>query len=169
MRRILGIDPGSRVTGYGVIDSDGRRSRHVASGCIRTSEGGLAERLGDIFAGVSEVVAVHAPLEAAIEQVFMAKNAASALKLGQARGAAICAAVTAGLPISEYSPRTIKQAVVGTGKADKEQVQHMVKRILGLDQRLLPDQADALAVAISHAHSHTTLQRIGTVRQRSGR
>lgn len=169
MRRILGIDPGSRVTGYGVIDSDGQYSRHVASGCIRTSEGGLAERLRDIFAGVSEVVAVHAPLEAAIEQVFMAKNAAAALKLGQARGAAICAAVTAGLPISEYSPRTIKQAVVGTGKADKEQVQHMVKRILGLDQRLLADQADALAVAISHAHSHTTLRRIARVRQGSGR
>ena len=160
MRRIIGIDPGSRVTGYGVIDSDGRRSLHVASGCIRTSEGALADRLGDIFSGLSAVVARHTPREAAIEQVFMAKNAASALKLGQARGAAICVAVSAGLPVSEYTPRMIKLAVVGTGKADKEQVQHMVKRILGLQQGLLADQADALAVAIGHAHSDTTLRRI---------
>ena len=160
MRRILGIDPGSRVTGYGVIDSDGLRSRHVASGCIRTADGELAERLGDIYRGVAQVVAEHAPLEVAIEQVFMAKNAASALKLGQARGAAICAVVTAGLPVSEYTARMIKLAVVGTGKADKEQVQHMVKRILGLGQRLAADQADALAVAIGHAHSNTTLRRI---------
>lgn len=160
MRRILGIDPGSRVTGYGVIDSDGSRSRHVASGCIRTADGELAERLGEIFRGVAEVVAEYGPLEVAIEQVFMAKNAASALKLGQARGAAICAAVTAGLPVSEYTPRMIKLAVVGTGKADKAQVQHMVKRILGLEQQLAADQADALATAISHAHSDTTLRRI---------
>ena len=160
MRRILGIDPGSRVTGYGVIDSDGLRSRHVASGCIRASEGSLADRLGDIFRGISDVVGNYAPLEVALEQVVMAKNAASALKLGQARGAAICAVVTAGLPVSEYTPRMIKLAVVGTGKADKEQVQHMVKHILALEERLTADQADALAVAIGHAHSDTTLRRI---------
>ena len=157
MRRIIGIDPGSRVTGYGIIASDGVRSSHVASGCIRVAGERLPSRLGDIFRQVSAIVAEFAPLEMAVEEVFMARNAASALKLGQARGAAICAGVMAGLQVSEYSPRNIKLSVVGTGAADKQQVQHMVCRILGLEQRLAADQADALAVALSHAHSSSTL------------
>lgn len=157
MRRILGIDPGSRVTGYGIISSDGTRSSHIVSGCIRVPKGELPARLGEIFRGLSAVIAEFNPDEMAIEQVFMARNAAAALKLGQARGAAICAGVMAGLPVSEYTPRMVKLAVVGTGKADKDQVQHMVKHILGLKQTLAEDQSDALAVAISHAHTRTTL------------
>ena len=160
MRRILGIDPGSRVTGYGVIDSDGTRSVHIASGCIRMEQDDLPQRLGVIFQEISNLLKTHQPAEVAIEQVFVAKNAGAALKLGQARGAAICAAVVAGLPVSEYSPRTIKQAVVGTGSADKVQVQHMVKRLLCLSGELAADQADALAVALSHAHMGTTLNRL---------
>ncbi|MCB1867146.1 MAG: crossover junction endodeoxyribonuclease RuvC [Gammaproteobacteria bacterium] len=153
MRRILGIDPGSRVTGYGIIVSDGSRSRHIASGCIRLEGEDFSMRLGEIYRRIAGLVAEFAPEELAIEQVFVARNPSSSLKLGQARGAAICAAVVAGLPVSEYTPRMIKLSVVGTGGADKEQVQHMVRRLLGLQEKLLPDQADALAVAISHAHS----------------
>ncbi|MCW8905817.1 MAG: crossover junction endodeoxyribonuclease RuvC [Sedimenticola sp.] len=160
MRLILGIDPGSRITGYGIIESNGIRSRHVASGCIRIAQEAFPERLGEIFRQLSGLVADYRPAEMAIEQVFMAKNAASALKLGQARGAAICACVVAGLPVYEYSPRAIKQAVVGSGGADKEQVQHMIRHILQLEEKLSPDQSDALAVAISHAHTSTTAQLI---------
>lgn len=137
----------------------------MASGCIRIAQEAFPERLGEIFRQLSELVADYRPDEMAIEQVFMAKNAASALKLGQARGAAICACVTAGLPVFEYAPRAIKQAVVGSGGADKDQVQHMIKHILQLDEPLKPDQSDALAVAISHAHTLGTAQLI----QRSGR
>ena len=153
--RILGIDPGSRVTGFGVIDSDGIRSTLVASGCIRLAEGDFAARLGRIFEGLSGVLDRHRPTEVAVEQVFVAHNAQSALKLGQARGAAICAAVTAGLPVYEYTPREVKQAVVGTGAADKAQVQHMVRRLLAIEAELAADAADALAVALSHAHGRT--------------
>jgi crossover junction endodeoxyribonuclease RuvC len=160
MRRILGIDPGSRVTGYGIIDSDGRQSVHVASGCISIKSGELPERLGVIYRGVAAVIAEHGPVEMAVEEVFVAKNAASALKLGQARAAAICAGIAAGLKVSEYTARMIKQALVGTGGADKAQVEHMVKLILGLRDRLAPDQADALAVAIGHAHTHTTRNKL---------
>lgn len=160
MRRILGIDPGSRVTGYGIIESDGNRSVHIASGCIHLKQDELPQRLGMIFQEVSDLIAVHHPTEMAIEEVFVSKNANSALKLGQARGAAICAGVVAQLPISEYSPRTIKQAVVGSGSAGKDQVQHMVKRLLSLSDDLAADQSDALAVALSHAHMDTTLNRL---------
>lgn len=166
MRLILGIDPGSRITGYGIIESNGIRSRHVASGCIRIAQEAFPERLGEIFRQLSGLVDEHRPQEMAIEQVFMAKNAASALKLGQARGAAICACVMAGLPVYEYSPRAIKQAVVGTGGADKDQVQHMIRHILQLEEKLSPDQSDALAVAISHAHSSTTAQLIRSAGRR---
>jgi crossover junction endodeoxyribonuclease RuvC len=162
VRRILGIDPGSRVTGYGIVDSDGVRSCHVASGCIQLGDAEMASRLGVIFAEVSRLVASYAPRELAIEQVFVAKNAASALKLGQARGAAICAAVSAGLQVSEYAPRAVKQAVVGTGQAEKGQVQHMVRLILGLETEPPADAADALAVAIAHAHTGSTLERLST-------
>ena len=158
LRRILGIDPGSRVTGYGVIESDGIRSLHVASGCIKAQGEDFPGRLGVIFNGLSEVIEIHRPVETAIEQVFFARNPASALKLGQARGAAICAVVTRGLTVKEYASRVVKQAIVGTGAADKEQVQHMVKLMLNLaTEELAPDQADALAVALSHAHTDATL------------
>lgn len=159
MLRILGIDPGSRVTGYGVIDGDGVRASHVHSGRIQLSaQDDLPTRLGVIFNEVSEIILYHRPVEVAIEQVFMAKNAATALKLGHARGAAICAAVTAGLSIFEYTPRMIKQAVVGSGKAEKAQVQHMVRLMLRIEAHITTDQADALAVAISHANTQSTLQ-----------
>lgn len=153
--RILGIDPGSRVTGFGVIDSDGVRSALVESGCIRLDDGDFATRLGRIYAGLHGVLDRLGPAEVAVEQVFVAHNAQSALKLGHARGAAICAAVMAGLPVFEYTPREVKQAVVGTGGADKVQVQHMVRRLLAIDAELAADAADALAVALSHAHGRT--------------
>ena len=129
MRRILGIDPGSRITGYGVIESDGKKSIHIASGCIRLGQGELPERLGEIYRVVTQVITDYAPTEMAVEEVFVSKNPSSALKLGHARGAAVCAGVMAGLKISEYTPRRIKQTVVGTGAADKEQVQHMTKPV----------------------------------------
>jgi crossover junction endodeoxyribonuclease RuvC len=157
MRRILGIDPGSRITGYGVIESDGNKSIHIASGCIRLEQDELPQRLGEIYRAISQVIADYSPSEMAVEEVFVSKNPSSALKLGHARGAAVCAGVMAGLPITEYTPRMVKQAVVGTGAADKEQVQHMIKLILQLKDKLTADQADALAVAISHAHSSSTL------------
>lgn len=158
MRRILGIDPGSRVTGFGIIESNGDRSRHISSGCIRLSGENFPRRLGDIYRHLAEIVAEYQPDEMAIEQVFVSKNPSSALKLGQARGAAICACVVAGIEVFEYTPRMIKQAVVGSGSAAKDQVQHMVKQILSLDEKLAEDQSDALAVAISHAHSSSTLR-----------
>lgn len=160
MKRILGIDPGSRVTGYGLVASDGVRSVHLASGCIRVDDPDFPARLGRIFSGVDALIAEHGPTELAIEQVFMAKNAASALKLGQARGAAICAAVLRGLAVYEYSPRSVKQAVVGRGGADKGQVQHMVRVLLRLSEAIPGDAADALAVALGHAHADATLGRL---------
>ena len=159
MLRILGIDPGSRITGYGLVESDGMRSVHIAHGALRLEGEALPPRLGEIYARVSALIEEHGPAVMAIEQVFVAKNAASALKLGQARGAAICAAMQHGLEVAEYTPTRIKQTVVGSGRADKGQVQHMVKMILNLSETLQADAADALAVAISHAHSHTTLAR----------
>lgn len=160
--RLLGIDPGSRITGYGILDVDGPRSRYVASGCIQTdSARPLPERLKTIFEGVAGVIREYQPDEAAAEQVFMHRNPDSALKLGQARGAALCAVVMAGLPVSEYAPRAIKQAVVGSGAADKGQVQRMVALLLNLAEPPQADAADALAVAICHGHTRQTLQRFG--------
>lgn len=159
--RLLGIDPGSRITGYGIVDMDGPRNRYVASGCIQTaSDRPLPERLKTIFEGVSEVIRQYQPMEVAAEQVFMHRNPDSALKLGQARGAALCAVVMAGLPVSEYAPRAIKQAVVGGGAADKNQVQRMVALLLNLTEPPQADAADALAVAICHGHTRQTLQRL---------
>ncbi len=152
MAVILGIDPGSRLTGYGVIDSQGRHHRYLGSGCIRMADGELPPRLKTIYDGVSELIRQFQPDAFAIERVFMAKNADSALKLGQARGAAIVAAVNAGLSVAEYSPTQIKQAVVGTGGAKKEQVQHMVTNILKLTATPQADAADALAIALCPAN-----------------
>ncbi len=168
--RLLGIDPGSRVTGYGILDMDGPRSRYVASGCIQTdSARPLPERLKTIFEGVAGVIREYQPAEAAAEQVFMHRNPDSALKLGQARGAALCAVVMAGLPVSEYAPRAIKQAVVGGGAADKSQVQRMVALLLNLPELPQTDAADALAVAICHGHTRQTLQRFGAAAVLAGR
>lgn len=157
--RIMGIDPGSRSTGYGVIDVTGVHAQHVASGCIHTSATDLPQRLKTIYQGIAAVIAAYQPLEVAAEQVFMHRNADSALKLGQARGAALCAAVMAGLPVSEYAPRSVKQALVGSGAADKTQVQYMVALLLKLVETPAPDAADALAVAICHAHTYQSAQR----------
>lgn len=159
MSIILGIDPGSRLTGYGVVKHQGRNFEYLGSGCIKAISAGedLGDRLQTIFAGVSELIIQFKPDMFAIEQVFMAKNPDSALKLGQARGAAIVAATNSGLTIAEYSARQIKQSVVGTGAAKKEQVQHMVKTILKLPGTPQADAADALAVALCHGHSYQSL------------
>jgi crossover junction endodeoxyribonuclease RuvC len=152
-RRILGIDPGLRVTGFGVIDASGSRLACVTCGCIRTGEGTLPERLGVILRDLSEVIARHRPNEVAVEEVFVNVNPRSTLLLGQARGAAISAAVQARLPVAEYTALQVKQAVVGHGKAAKGQVQEMVRRLLALPGAPSPDAADALACAIAHAHA----------------
>lgn len=170
-RCILGIDPGLRVTGFGVITTTGTRLRYVASGCIRMSSGELPERLKIILRDLGTVIAAHAPSEVAIEKVFVNVNPHSTLLLGQARGAAISAAVLAELPVSEYTALQIKQAVVGHGKAAKEQVQEMVRRLLALPAAPSADAADALACAICHAHGGQGLRglAIATPRQRRGR
>jgi crossover junction endodeoxyribonuclease RuvC len=163
--RILGIDPGSRITGYGIIDSDGRRSVHVASGCIRTTDSGLPARLQAIFSGVQELMARYHPAAVAVEQVFMARNADSALKLGQARSAAICATFQLGAEVHEYAARAIKQAVVGIGHADKAQVSHMVAVLLNHREALQVDASDALAVALCHAHTRPLKARLAALPQ----
>lgn len=151
MVRILGLDPGSRVTGFGVVDAGKTGLRYVASGCIRVGNGAMPTRLLEIHRHVTELVDTYAPGEIAIERVFMHKNPDSALKLGQARGAALCGACHAGAPVFEYAPRAIKQTVTGTGAAAKGQVQHMIKALLTLQGRLSADAADALAIAVCHA------------------
>lgn len=158
MAIILGIDPGSRKTGFGLIESVGAQNLYVASGVIRIPETALAERLKVIFDSISEIIRRYAPEQFAIENVFMAKNANSALKLGQARGAAIVAATYFNLPVAEYEARKVKQSVVGTGAANKVQVQHMVTQLLSLSASPQEDAADALAVALCHAHSQKLLQ-----------
>ena len=150
--RILGIDPGLRITGFGVIEKHGQQLHYVASGCIRTPDGELPERLKVIFQSIGEVIAQHQPQQAAVEKVFVNVNPQSTLLLGQARGAAICALVQAGLPVAEYTALQVKQSVVGNGHAAKEQVQAMVQRLLNLSGVPSPDAADALACAITHAH-----------------
>ena len=158
--RILGIDPGSRLTGFGVIEVNGDRVIAVQHGVIKAGTGEFPERLGIIFAGVRDLIDELQPAEVAIETVFVSRNAGSALKLGQARGAAICAAISLGLPVSEYAPRSVKQAIVGRGGADKVQVQHMVMVLLQLKEKLQEDAADALAVALCHQHTQQTLNRM---------
>ncbi len=153
VRRVLGIDPGSRMTGFGVIDICGQHRSYIASGCIRSPQNGtLPERIKAILEGIAEVVAVYGPHESAVEQVFVNVNPASTLLLGQARGAVLSALVLAGLPIAEYTALQVKQSVVGHGKAPKEQVQEMVVRHLKLSGTPQADAADALAVALTHAN-----------------
>ena len=168
--RILGIDPGLQVTGFGVIDKQGTHLTYVASGCVRSPRGELAERLAALLEGLNEVIAAHRPQQAVIEKVFVNVNPSSTLALGQARGAAICAAVLAGLPVAEYTALQVKKSVVGNGHAGKEQVQHMVKRLLSLPGAPGADASDALACAICHAHGER-LGRLPTrgLRMRRGR
>lgn len=161
--RILGLDPGSLVTGFGVLDVGPTGTRYVASGGIRAGRGALAERLQVIFRHVAELVESYAPGEVAVERVFMHVNPDSALKLGQARGAAICGATVGGASVHEYTPREVKLAVTGTGAAEKAQVQHMVKALLAVEGRLGADAADALAIALCHSH-HLALGRPGGLR-----
>ena len=151
--RVLGVDPGSRITGYGLIDAREDAVCYVASGCIDTKGGAFPPRLAEIYRGLRQVIAEHAPSELAIEDVFFSRNPQSALKLGQARGAAIAAAVGADLPVNEYAARSVKQAVVGTGRASKAQVAYMVRMLLRLDAEPAADAADALAVAICHVNT----------------
>lgn len=153
MQRILGIDPGSRRTGYGIIDSIPGKVGFVSCGVIKTTAGyPLANRLNEIFEGINEVIQLHDPEVAAVEEIFMSSNANSALKLGQARGAAVVAAMQNGLGVHDYSAKKVKRAVVGYGQAEKGQVQHMIRMLLGLSKAPSEDAADALAVAICHAN-----------------
>ncbi len=170
--RILGIDPGLRSTGFGIIDREGARLAYVASGCIRTPQvESLPDRIAVILASLAEVIATHHPGQVALEKVFVSVNPASTLALGQARGTAICAAVSARLPVAEYTALQVKQAVVGNGHARKDQVQEMVKRLLRLPGSPGVDAADALACAICHAHGGQGLGGIATAgyRVRRGR
>jgi len=171
MTLILGIDPGSRITGFGVVRQTARGCEYVASGCIRTGDGELHDRLLVVFRGVSEIIRQHGPVTMGIERVFMARNADSALKLGQARGAAIVAAAEAGLEIAEYTASQVKQAVAGTGGANKEQVMMMVMHLLKLTKRPQIDASDALAIALCHAHTRSSLipHGLSTARRRGGR
>ena len=159
--RILGVDPGSRITGWGVIEIIGTRSLPIAHGRIRCEGSELPPRLLQIFTELGEVIREYQPQETAIEEVFVNRNIASALVLGQARGAAICALADAGLSVAEYAPAQIKSAVVGNGRAEKLQVQHMVKVLLNLREAVVADAADALAVALCHAHVRGTVVRTG--------
>ncbi|GAB4265347.1 MAG: crossover junction endodeoxyribonuclease RuvC [Deferrisomatales bacterium] len=158
MIRVLGIDPGSRVTGYGVVEVAGNRLTHVAHGTIPCSDRlPMAGRLARIYRGLNRVLADHAPAEVGIESIFHSRNAQSALKLGHARGVALLVAELAGLAVVEYTPMQVKSAVVGYGRADKRQVQEMVRRLLALPEPAGPDASDALAVAICHAQTRGTL------------
>lgn len=151
---IIGIDPGSRLTGYGLIQIQGNQNHFLECGTIKVQGKDQSVRLQQIFQQLKDVVIRYQPKEAAIEQIFMHHNANSALKLGQARGAAL---VALDMPVMEYSARQVKQSVVGYGAAKKEQVQHMVQRLLNLKQELQADAADALAIALCHAHSRLSL------------
>lgn len=161
---IIGIDPGSRRTGYGLIRVEGNHSHYITCGFLDLTSPTPAIRLQTIFTRLQELLALHQPHEAAIEQIFMHANPSSALKLGQARGAAIVALT---IPVSEYSARQVKQSVVGYGAAKKEQVQHMVKKLLNITEDLQADAADALAIALCHAHTRSSLIPLGSQKKRT--
>ena len=163
--RIIGIDPGSRLTGVGLVEVQGDRLKAIYHGTIKTGGGEFPERLGIIFNGVRDIVANFRPQVAAVETVFVSHNPSSAIKLGQARGAAVCALIDGGVSVAEYAPRAIKQALVGRGGADKVQVQHMVRVLLGLREALQEDAADALAVALCHHHTEGTLQKMAALQK----
>ncbi len=167
-RRILGIDPGSRLTGFGVLDFHGDTPSYISSGTVKSIDGGFADRLRQIFEAVGSIMDEYSPDIVAIESVFMHKNASSALKLGHARSAALCATFEHDVEVFEYAPREIKQAVVGTGSATKEQVQHMVVSILNLEGTPAPDAADALATALCHGNQHRVHATLGTGKRIAG-
>jgi crossover junction endodeoxyribonuclease RuvC len=164
--RIIGIDPGSQRTGVGIIDVDGTgKLIHVFHGALAVAgEATFPLRLKRIFDELCDIIAAHQPAECGIERVFMARNPDSALKLGQARGAAICAVVSQGITVHEYAATEVKQSVVGSGRGDKAQVQHMIGILLGLKGPLQADAADALAIAVTHAHTRASLARVGIPR-----
>ena len=169
MTIILGVDPGSRITGYGVIRFRGRALEYLDSGCVVMGTKPMSERLGIIYAGLSEIIETYRPEVLAIEQVFLSRNVDSALKLGQARGVAMVCGANAGLPVHEYSARQVKQATVGNGNAAKHQVQHMIQAIFHLSRQPREDAADALAVAVCHAHLGAGLASTGASASRAGR
>lgn len=158
--RILGIDPGSVITGYGVIEISRGQATLVEAGCVRLGRDPLPQRLAKIYRELLQVIERLQPDVMAVEEVFVSRNPSSAIKLGQARGAAICAGAAAELPLAEYTPAKIKQAIVGRGRADKHQIQHMVRMLLNLDDALQADAADATAVALCHHHHSSTANRI---------
>ena len=167
---ILGIDPGSRLTGFGLINAVGHNVEYISSGCIKIADGPIADKLKQIHSSINQLIEEYCPQEFAIEQVFMGKNADSALKLGQARGAAILSAAMQDIDVFEYAPRTVKQAVVGKGSAGKESVQFMVQRLLSLPGIPQADAADALAIALCHAHTRAgQIQQVGRTQYRRGR
>lgn len=160
--KIIGIDPGSRLTGFGIIETTSNGYVYVASGALKIQANELPQKLKQVFDGILQLVETHKPEQMAIEQVFMSKNADSALKLGQARGAAICAVQTHNIPVFEYAARQVKQAIVGKGNADKLQVQQMVKLLLNIQGNIQIDASDALGIAICHANFYQTQQRLKT-------
>lgn len=160
MSLILGIDPGSRITGYGIIKTTGSTKNYIASGCIKTQDGSLPSRLHEIYKGLDTIIETYKPAIMAIEEVFVAHNPLAALKLGQARGVAIVVGTNHGLHVSEYAAREVKKAVVGTGAASKNQVQHMVKILLKLPALPQADAADALAVALCHINQQKYLLKL---------
>lgn len=158
--RVIGIDPGTTVTGWGVVEFTGTTLRHVAHGCIRTtSQAALPQRLGTIFSEITHVIATHRPDEAAVEEIFVSVNVQSALKLGHARGVAIAAASHRALPLHEYNALAVKKAVVGYGRAEKRQMQEMVRILLGMEKNPPQDAADALGVAVCHIHTSVHARR----------
>ena len=169
MAIILGIDPGSRVTGYGLINAVGNKLEYVGCGCIRTQTQDFPQRLQIIHAELVKVIEQFSPQQSAVEEVFMGRNASAALKLGHARGAAMVACLSNQLPLAEYSARKVKQAVVGHGAADKAQVQHMVKALLSISDNIAEDASDALAVAICHANTQAGLIRMAGAKSFSRR
>lgn len=162
-RRVLGLDPGSLRTGYGIVDCDKQGERHVASGCVHAKGTDLAMRLHLIHRRLLQLVEEFRPDEVAVESVFMHRNADSALKLGQARGAALTAAVAQGAQVYEYAPRAVKLAIVGNGGADKVQVAHMVRALLGIGATTTSDVSDALAIALCHAHARRTAAQLAAM------
>jgi crossover junction endodeoxyribonuclease RuvC len=157
--RILGIDPGSRVTGFGVIEIQKQKVRYIESGVIRTVSDTFPQRLKQIFAGITDIIQQLQPEQVAIESVFVQKNVASALKLGQARGAALTACANQELNIHEYAPAEVKRTIAGSGRADKQQIQHMIKILLNLSQTPSNDAADALAIALCHSRHYPSVLR----------
>ena len=169
MTIILGIDPGSRITGYGIIREEKGKFQYIDSGCIRTSLESLSHRLMDIFNGICELLDLHSPDEVAIEQVFMHQNPSSALKLGHARGVAMVAVASHRIPLYEYSAREVKQSVVGYGAAEKSQVNQMVVNLLQLNKAPQVDAADALGIAICHSHTRRGLLALSQTTKRGRR